>query len=83
MVVVKIELWPGGDESKCRTIGIAKIANDCTGDSERGNYRVELSHSGSYFGRPGVWRRGRVFDHLRRLSPYHLVLDALKAALWT
>lgn len=81
MVVVKVELWPGGDESQARMIGVAKIVNDNTGDDRTGNYNVELSHSGKYFGRPGVWKRGRVTDYPRMLSPYNLVFAALKSAL--
>ncbi len=81
MVVVKIELWPGGDQSKARTLGMAMITNDGSGDVATGSYDVELSHSGRYFGRPGCWRRGEVKNHDRQLSPYHLVLSALRAAL--
>ncbi len=81
MVVVKVELWPGGDESQAKTIGVAKVVNDQTGDEVASNYLVELSHSGSYFGRPGVWKQGRVTGYRRQLSPYHLVYLALKAAL--
>ncbi|MCW8137277.1 MAG: hypothetical protein KIT58_00020 [Planctomycetota bacterium] len=51
---------------------------------ELGNYDVSLAHSGAYAGRPGVWRQGRVERYPReRLSPYHLVLRALEAALGT
>jgi hypothetical protein len=81
MVVVKVELWPNGDETKARTIGRIKIANDGTGTLERGNYNVELSHSGRYSNKPGVWKKGKVVGY-RRLaqSPYHLVKMALTAA---
>lgn len=81
MVVVKIELWPHGDESKARPLGVAMIANDGTGDVKTGSYEVQLAHAGRYFGKPGVWKRGRVESHNRQLSPYHLVLSSLKAAL--
>jgi hypothetical protein len=81
MVVVKIEIWPHGDESKAREIGRAKIANDNSGTSALGNYEIELSHSGAYAGRPGVWKRGRLSGFFRRSSPYHLVMLALGAVL--
>ena len=81
MVVVKIELWPGGDKSKARLLGVATIANQGTGDATHGNYKVDLTHSGVYFGKPGTWRTGYVLGHRRDLSPYHLVMKALMNAL--
>jgi len=82
MIVVRIELWPFGDHTKARLLGVASISNDGTGDLKHGNYNAELSHAGKYLGeRKGTWKRGRVERHLRKLSPYHLVYKALKAAL--
>jgi len=81
MLVVKIELWPKGDKSKAETIGVLTIANDGTGSTGSGNYDCALSHSGKYFGKAGVWKTGRVVDHNRKLSPYHLVLKCLENAL--
>ena len=82
MVVVKIELWPFGDPEKARLLGVAKIANDLSGDEKYGNYSVDLSHAGKYLDKKkGIWKKGRVEHHSRRLSPYHLVYKALKAAL--
>lgn len=79
MVVVKIEMWPHGDETKAFPIGQMNIANDGTGDVAVGQYEVELLHAGSYFGKPGAWKSAKGFKYLRRLSPYHLVAAALKA----
>lgn len=81
MVVVKIELWPKGDESKATPIAIARITNDGTGTAELGNYAVSLSHAGKFFGRPGAWKTGRVLRFNRTWSPYHLVYYALKITL--
>jgi len=82
MVVVRIELWPFGQQDKSRLLGVVKIANDLSGDKKYGNYVVDLSHAGKYLGKKkGVWKSGRVKHHLRRLSPYHLVYKALKASL--
>ena len=41
MIIVKIELHPGGDHSKAREIGRLKIAN-IGGTSARGNYAASL-----------------------------------------
>lgn len=79
MVVVRIELWSGGSQKEARTIGIVTIANDGEGDAEIGNYDVSLSHAGRFFGRPGAWKTGRVSGFRRSLSPYHLLLRALRA----
>lgn len=77
MLVVRVELWPKGEASLARPIAEMRISNDATGDYERANYDVELLHSGKYWGKPGAWKKGRVLGHLRKLSPYHLVLAAL------
>lgn len=82
MLVVKLELWPEGDATKAQPFGEVRIANDGTGTSARGNYNVELAHSGRYAAKPGVWRKGRVEGYDRvGLSPYHLVLAAIESAL--
>lgn len=83
MLVVKIELWPQGRENEAHQIGELKIANDGSGTQERGNYDVALAHAGDFWGKPGDYKTGRVEAHLRRLSPYHLLLAALSSALST
>lgn len=79
MVVVKIEIWPLGNEKKAREIGRMQISNDGTGTSAKGDYDVEVLHGGSFYGKPGFYRTGRVEGFLRRKSPYHLVSKALQA----
>ncbi len=82
MVVIKLEIWPGGDESKARPLGRIDIANDNTGTEESGNYKARLYHAGRFWGRPGFWKFGSVQGYRRLVqSPYHLVLMALKSAL--
>jgi len=82
MVVVKIELWPHGNESQAKQIGEARIALDgVTATAERGDYAVELRHAGRFWGKPGNWKTGRLHDHARELSPYHLVMRAIAACL--
>jgi hypothetical protein len=79
MVVVTIEMWPGGDEGKKYPIGQVTLTNDGTGDSVAGNYEAIVSHGGCYFGRPGAYRSGKVRGFARALSPYHLLARALAA----
>lgn len=45
MIVVKVELWPGGSEEHSREIGRTYIAN-VGGTSNRGNYRVAVCKRG-------------------------------------
>jgi hypothetical protein len=47
MLVVKIEFWPFGDQSKAKVIGKAEIANDATSPStDIGNYDIRIVQSG-------------------------------------
>jgi hypothetical protein len=79
MVVVKIELWPHGDESKKRMLGQMNIINEGTGDVVFGNYSTELLHAGTYWGKPGFWKTAKNVIYNRTLSPYHLVAKCLAA----
>lgn len=79
MVVVKIELWPHGDQTRRRMLGEMRITNDGEGDEDIGNYNVQLRHSGRYWGKGGNWRTGKIVGFMRNMSPYHLVVAALQA----
>ena len=81
MIVVRIEIWPKDDQEKARLLGVCSIANDLTGNLKHGNYDVRLSHAGKFRMKKGIWKKGRVGHHLRKLSPYHLVCKALQATL--
>ncbi len=86
MIVVKIEVWPLGCENRAKEIGRIEVVNDGTagdgsGDSRYGNYGVALEHALKRRKRKGVWKTGEVSNHLRSLSPYHLVMRALEACL--
>lgn len=59
MLVVKIELWPHGDEDKKETLGTAYIANDATGDRFTGNYLYRL------LGKKKVLSVGRIIGFKR------------------
>jgi hypothetical protein len=50
MIVVTIELWPGGYKEKSRPLGVISITNDGTGTKEKSNYNYVLSHAGLFFG---------------------------------
>jgi hypothetical protein len=79
MIVVTIELWPGGDRERKKPLGGLIIENDGTGTGGLGNYKVYALHGGRYFGKEGIWKKGKVQGFLRKLSPYRLVARALQA----
>ncbi len=81
VVIVTIDLAPMGDDTKTRPLGRIAIANDGTGDKQRGNYVAELSHAGKFYGKPGAWKAARVEGFNREMSPYHLLLLVLRQAL--
>ena len=85
MIVVRIELWKKGNPEDVVLLGVASISLDpesLSKDQKKASYNVELSHAGKYLKlKKGFWKKGRVENHRRMLSPYHLVFKALKAAL--
>lgn len=60
MLRCKIELLPGGDESRARTIGMVEIAN-VGGTLDIGNYAVVLTKTSPFQGAlKAAWKRGTV-----------------------
>jgi hypothetical protein len=81
MIVVTIELWPGGYKEKSRPLGVISITNDGTGTKEKSNYNYVLSHAGMFFGkRKEPFKKGSVRGFFRNLSPYRLLARCLKDA---
>ncbi len=94
MIRCTIELLPGGDESRARTIGLVEIAN-VGGNSEIGSYAVVLKKTPPFAGAlKAAWKKalfsgthedseiiaGRVEGHHRtRRGSYDLLYRALKA----
>ena len=95
MIVVTIDLWPQGIQANARRLQTIAIANDGTGSVAVGSYNVAISHSATLKGdgnfsnitkavhnqpNQNVWKHAKCL-HERVMSPTHLVLRALKAAL--
>jgi hypothetical protein len=77
MLRITVELIPGGDEGRKRTIATMEIANDGTGTPDLGNYTGTLHAEYTKAGR----RVGRVCNfHRRQQSVWSLVGAFLK--LW-
>ena len=73
MLHITIELWPGGDGSRARTLATGKIVNNGHGSETRGDYYVALRD-----GRNRPWRSGHVLDFPRkRLLAWDLLCRAL------
>ena len=92
MLVVKIEMWPGGNEGKAYLLSQGVIANDgkgsvTLGSVTLGNYDVNLMKAPRFGGdkKPRIsgksWRRGRVEGFDRNLSEWELLRRALEDAL--
>lgn len=83
MIVVKLELWPGGDESRAEDLGSAIITNE-SNLSDISSYSVRLLKGKRYSARSGVWRSGEVKGFPRtdtRVGPWELLFLALESAL--
>lgn len=76
MIVIKIELWPLGFESRAREIGRMTLTNDGTSeDPKRGNYTAKVMRRGTI---DKVQRTARVEDYPRQsYSIWELVRRAL------
>jgi hypothetical protein len=92
MLRCTIELLPGGDESRARTIGVVEIAN-VGGTREVGNYAVVLKKTPPFPGAlRAAWKRGLMSGedddaiaasveghHRTKRGSYDLLYRALRA----
>jgi hypothetical protein len=78
VIVVKVELWPGGYESHAKEIGRLLIHNTTYArDAKRGNYAIRLLRKGSL---KTVRRVAEVLDHPRLSADvWNLIRKALVA----
>lgn len=86
MIVIKAELWPGGDEASAVDLGRMVITNDLQGslssDLRGGHYDVRIEKGKLYSSRGGIWKSGKVIGFPRtskRVGPWELLFLALKA----
>lgn len=79
MLVVRVELHPGGVEARKQVMGVAEIVNDGTGTATHGNYSARLLKWG-----PGkrVWKACRILAFPRQAQgPWDLLYHALKGTV--
>jgi hypothetical protein len=87
MIVVKLEMWPHGDETKKRELGRTYIFNDGTGSVTRGNYEARVCRKNKFEVktedlRPGTGfaRKGQVTNYPRMsYNVWRLILRALRS----
>lgn len=84
MIVVKLELWPGGDESRKEDLGTALIAN-VSNLADLSSYSVVLKKGARYSNNSGeTWRTGTVESFPRndsRWGPWELLALALEVVV--
>lgn len=76
MIVVRLELWPNGDQRAKRDLGTMRIENDQTGTAEVGNYMYKIRRGEVYALGPGLLRQGRLVGFSRRqhvAAPWELL----------
>jgi hypothetical protein len=80
VIVVKLEMWPFGDETKAYPLGRTYIWNTGSGGTKIGNYAAAVCKKGSV-DRSKPLRTGFV-DEYPRLSynVWRLIIRALKSA---
>ena len=81
MIVVKIEIHPGGSEENKHLEGMILVANDGTGDSHLGNYNYAITHTGVHKREKDiVYKSGKIMKFERRRGVYALLRRILTDA---
>jgi hypothetical protein len=79
MIVVRVELWPFGNQARAIPLGTATITNDGSGGLHVGNYNAEFSKRGA---KASTWKSSRVEGFPRkRLGAWDLLYRALRSAV--
>lgn len=83
MIVVTIEMWPGGDANHPRKRLLQQVVITNIGGSESiGDYLVAIPKSPEYARSKGIWKQGIVRGFPRkRLGPADLLFRALAACV--
>ena len=81
MLVVRAEIWPGGDADAGYQVGEIKVANE-SDLAELSNYSAEVTQMAApSHGVTGIATRVQVNDHYRRDGAWALILRVLEIAL--
>lgn len=88
MIVVRLEMWPKGDESRKYELGRTYIYNDGNGTARHGSYEVRVCRKGKYdverrdlVEGKGFTRTARVDNYAREsYNIWRLILRCLRSA---
>ena len=76
MIVVRVELWPFGEQKNASTLGIMCVANDGSGTKTKGNYKAMAFAKGS---RVKIWKDTEIKNFPRKkLLHWDLLYRVLK-----
>jgi hypothetical protein len=79
MLRVTVEIWPGGDKTRARSLAIANIAN-ISDLADVSDYAVSVAEGPNPLAHTPPWsQRGHVFQHDRKTSVWTLIA---KVAIW-
>lgn len=79
MLMVRVQVWPGGDEARAFDVATMRIVN-VGGGLSQGTYEVETEGEATLAGELIAARKGMVHAHLRqRLPVWTLVSRALRS----
>lgn len=89
MIVVRIELWPGGDKTRKQDLATVVISNDGSGTDRVANYKAVVSHQAGtqYAGSldpaelitgARAWKRGQLVGFRRDRGAVMLLKAALE-----
>jgi hypothetical protein len=79
MLRVTIEIWPGGDKTRARSLAIANVAN-LSNLAEMSDYAVSVTEGHNPLtDTPPLSLRGLISQHDRRTSVWALIA---KVAIW-
>lgn len=81
MVVVRIEMWPGGKKENARPLAPAILVNDGTGTQTMGNYHAEFGTHRAGAAAPTPFRGSTLKGYPRaRLNVWFLLARLLAQA---
>lgn len=85
MIHIRMELWPGGDKSKAKSLGEAIIhLRETRNNKEIGNYTFKIFKGTFFSPSQGTWKKESVegFPRLsKRFGPWDLLTMCLNKAL--
>jgi hypothetical protein len=76
---ITVEIWPGGDKTRARSLAIANVAN-VSDLADVSDYEVSVTEGHNPLTNAPPWsQRGHLFQHDRRASVWALIA---KVAAW-